>query len=366
MSPRSRHPRNRQLPDNLRERNGLYSYRNPLNGKERGLGRDKLAAIKWARQANDAVRKITGEVSPEAWVLGETARTWGEWLTRYEQILAQRKLAEKTRVNYAGLMGKARAEWPADRGLQSIDVAAVGTAVKSLVDVGKSNTAKHYRQFLVDCFGEAITEGWITFNPAEASRQVVHHTKRARLELDVLQRILAGKLTVWMRNAILLAVVSGQRREDVCMVQRRDIREGHWWLEQHKTANYANPMRLAIPLSLRLDVLGVSLQDVVDACKATGVLSHHLIHQTRHMERSKRGDPLHLATITRGFQEAVKRLGIDWKDRTPPSFHELRSLSKRLYDAQGGVDTKQLLGHASEANAALYAGTRGGWVKLKV
>lgn len=42
-----------------------------------------------------------------------------------------------------------------------------------------------------------------------------------------------------------------------------------------------------------------------------------------------------------------------------PTFHEIRSLSKRLYDEQGNVDTKALLGHRTEKMGALYADPRG-------
>ena len=41
-----------------------------------------------------------------------------------------------------------------------------------------------------------------------------------------------------------------------------------------------------------------------------------------------------------------------------PTFHEIRSLSKRLYDEQGNVDTKALLGHRTEKMGALYADPR--------
>lgn len=364
MSPRRRHPRNRQYPDNMREKDGYFSWRNPIDGREKGLGRDRVAAMKWARAANDAVRKITGEASAEQWVRGESARTWGEWLKHYKGILSKRKLSDQTRKRYASQLKKAEAAWPADRAIESIDVAAVAGELRSVADAGKEATAKNYRQLLVDCFREAIAEGWLTANPAEASRRIQHNTQRARLQLDVLQRILDLDLQPWLRNAILLAVVSGQRREDVLRAQRRDIRDGRWWLEQSKTRNYPTPIRIAIPLTLRLDALGISLRDVVDQCRATGVLSHYLIHQTRKVSGSDLGDNLHLGTISRAFKAAVDSLGIDWGNKTQPTFHELRSLSKRLYDAQGGVDTKRLLGHQSDATAAMYAGTRGEWVKI--
>ncbi|MBN3824934.1 hypothetical protein G3O00_15090 [Burkholderia sp. Ac-20384] len=46
-------------------------------------------------------------------------------------------------------------------------------------------------------------------------------------------------------------------------------------------------------------------------------------------------------------------------DENAPSFHEIRSLSKRLYDKQGNVDTKALLGHMSDMSAETYADARG-------
>jgi hypothetical protein len=42
-----------------------------------------------------------------------------------------------------------------------------------------------------------------------------------------------------------------------------------------------------------------------------------------------------------------------------PTFHEIRSLAKREYLKQGGVDTLALLGHTDEKMGALYADNRG-------
>ena len=42
-----------------------------------------------------------------------------------------------------------------------------------------------------------------------------------------------------------------------------------------------------------------------------------------------------------------------------PTLHEVRSLSARLYEAQGGVDTQALAGHSSADMTAVYADPRG-------
>lgn len=362
MAPRRRHTRNASLPDGLRVRDGIYSYRNRLDGREKGLGRDRQAAIAFARAANIEIDRIAGRVDAAEWVRGvTTSRTWGSWLDRYQQILDARKLSRHTRHGYFHMMKKARTAFPADRSFASLDVADIAGAIQPLVDDGKASTAKSYRQWLIDCFRESMADGWRKNNPAEATRRVSHDVRRARLELDVLMRVYESVRQPWMRNSIALALVSGQRREDVLLAKHTDVRDGHWWVEQGKTDS-----RVAIPLTLRLNAFGMNLGEVVRQCKSTGVLSHHLIHQTRHLKHSPRGGIIHPGSVSRGFQDALKALGIDWADKSPPSFHEIRSLSKRLYDAQGGVDTKQLLGHKSTATADKYQDARGLWVRVKI
>lgn len=52
MSPRKRHPRNAHLPDNLRVRNGYYSYTSRADGSEIGLGRNRAVAVQEAMKRN--------------------------------------------------------------------------------------------------------------------------------------------------------------------------------------------------------------------------------------------------------------------------------------------------------------------------
>jgi integrase len=345
----------------LRVRNGLYSYTHPLDGREKGLGRDRIKAIQFARSANARVQQIRGELSGAQWIDGVSGKGWTDWLNRYQQLLDEREPTAATRNHRRSLMKRARAQWPAQTGVTSIEVAMVATAIRELTDAGKHRMAQSYRSFLSDCFACAIAEGWRTdkHNPVDVTRAVKVKTKRARLTLEHFSAIYADpQLKPWLRNAMALALVSGQRREDIARAQRRDIRDGAWWVEQHKTGS-----RIAIPLGIRLDALGMSLADVLEQCKSTGILSHYIIHQTFPRYRGKR---VAIPAFTNLFTAAVKRLGVDWGDKSPPTFHELRSLSKRLYDAQGGVDTKQLLGHRSAGAAALYGDARGEWVKVSV
>jgi len=114
---------------------------------------------------------------------------------------------------------------------------------------------------------------------------------------------------------------------------------------------------IEIPTSLRLDAIGMSLGDVIAQCKSTGVVSKYLIHHVRNKGGARSGQPIKLDSITNAFAAARDLAGITGDDA--PSFHELRSLAKRLYEKQGGVDTKALLGHMTETAADLYADGRG-------
>lgn len=362
MSPRRRSPINAGLPEGLRVRNGLYSWTNPLDKREKGLGRDRVKAVQWARQANAAVYKIRGEVSAEDWVRGTTSKSWGAWLDRFQEILDEREPAKATQTFQRVMMKRARAEWPAQTAIASIDTAMIADAIRKLTAVGKRKMAQSYRAFLAGCFRSAIAQGWRTDNPVAVTDAVRAKTRRARLSIEHFRAIMSDTLTKpWLRNAMLLALVSGQRREDIARAQRRDVREGCWWVEQKKTGS-----RVAIPLGIRLDAIGMSLSEVLEQCRSTGILSPYLIHQTHRGGSSRPGAAIALKAFSKMFTAAVTRLGLEWGDRSPPTFHELRSLSKRLYDAQGGVDTKQLLGHRSASAAATYSDARGEWVRVSI
>ena len=360
MSPRRRSPINASLPHGLRVRKGLYSWTSPIDKREKGLGRDRAKAIQWARAANAAVHEIRGEVSAEGWVRGTPSKSWHAWMDRFQEILDERESAKATRSFQRVMVKRARAEWPGQTSIAAIDTAMVAEAIRKLTVVGKRRMAQSYRSFLANCFRCAIAQGWRTDNPVGVTDAVRVKTKRARLTLEHFRAVYADQeLKPWLRNAIALALVSGQRREDIARAQRRDIRDACWWVEQRKTG-----ARVAIPLSIRLDALGMSLSDVLEQCRATGILSPYLIHQTYRGGSAKTGAPIALKAFSKTFTAAVRRLGIDWGDRSPPTFHELRSLSKRLYDSQGGVNTKELLGHRSASAAATYADARGDWVKV--
>lgn len=68
--------------------------------------------------------------------------------------------------------------------------------------------------------------------------------KRDRLSLEQFLDI-REQASGWLVNAMNLAILSGQRRENIAKVKFSDSRDGYWYLER------GNPkMELRIPMSL--------------------------------------------------------------------------------------------------------------------
>jgi integrase len=158
-----------------------------------------------------------------------------------------------------------------------------------------------------------------------------------------------------------LALVAGKDRDSVRNAQFMDFRDGGWWNERSKTE-----ARVYLPVRLRLRVFGMSLEDVLKQCRSTGVVSRYLVHQTQRAKGATLGKPLHVDMITRTFSAELAKLGIDWGDKEPPTFHEIRSLAARLYKEQGDIKPQDLLSHKDPKSTALYTDGRGEWVKLNV
>ncbi len=51
-------------------RNGYYSWASPIDKAEKGLGKDRINAIQWARLANAEIKRMFPELSPAEWLQG--------------------------------------------------------------------------------------------------------------------------------------------------------------------------------------------------------------------------------------------------------------------------------------------------------
>lgn len=227
------------------------------------------------------------------------------------------------------------------------------------IALDKPRSAQAVRSRLIAICQRGQQLGWMDSNPAEVTAKPKTEVKRGRLTLETFNAIYAQAINVneWLQHAMRLALVTGQDRSTVATMTRSMVQtiDGQRVLvvQRSKTAKKNKPV--AIPLRLRLDALGWTLEDVL--AHRTGVVSPYYLHHVSPHGNAPPGSPVFVDRISKAFTEARVLAGLP--DEGAVTFHEIRSLAKRLYDKQGNVNTQQLLGHADAKTAALYADARG-------
>lgn len=151
-----------------------------------------------------------------------------------------------------------------------------------------------------------------------------------------------------------IALLTRQRVSDICAMKWVDISEGFLHVQQQKTG-----VKLAIPVTIKLDAANLSLSDTLKRCKS--------LSQGETIISSTRSEALSSGTVSRYFMRARKESGLSFSGE-PPTFHEIRSLSARLYEKQYGERFAQhLLGHKSDSMAAQYRNDRGReWERIEI
>jgi integrase len=330
-------------------RPGYYVWRDPRDKATHVLGRIPLAqAIYEAQEANMvAERSITTKTLTERLAAGR--ETVADLLLKMPteglkpSTLTARRHYDK--VIREAIGGVVCAE------LKTKDVADLLEAIK---ERGKLRWAQAIRSRLSAMCAKGMALGWMESNPVTVTEKLKPKVQRRRLTIEEFKAILeqAPKVSDWLANAMLLALVSGQDRSTVARWEKDSVVGDVAIVRRPKTGAW-----IAIPTALRLNVIGMSLADVIGRCNESGIDSRYLIHHYRHKGKATPGSEVKITRLTEAFFKARELAGIAGDNA--PTFHEIRSLAKRLYLSQGGVDTKALLGHADERTASLYANVRG-------
>lgn len=286
-------------------------------------------------------------------------RTFDEALAHYERVLATRAYKPKTLQQRTGELRHLRAAF-AGRLLADIRPFEIASVVYGLADQGQAFTARHVLTAMRDICNEALMQGWMDANPALHVKRPRAPIQRKRLTLEQWLEVRAAgerNLPPWFGPMLTLALVSGQRRSDLVRMRKDHCWDGLLHVEQYKSG-----ARIALPLALRLDVLGVTLEEAIEACCAVGQPGEYVL-------RKSGGGRLGAQSLSHRFATARELAGITVEAGSPPSLHEVRSLSERLYRAQG-VDTQTLLGHRHQHMTDQYNDDRGltaaSWKVLQV
>jgi integrase len=352
-----------------------WQYRHPLTGQFIGFGTDQEAAKLAATELN---RLLAQQEAAQSFALidmvnhktvkSKKSIRMNAWIGRYLQLQEERLKNKEIKVNTL----KSRktctnvlVERMPDIGIQEVTTKMLAAITDEYKANGKARMAQTLRSVWIDLFKEAQHAGEVEpgYNPALATRKIFVRVSRSRLNLEMWKAIFeaATNMAPYVQNSMLLAVVTGQRRGDIAKMKFSDVWDGHLHVVQQKTG-----AKLAIPLSLRCEMLDITLAQVIKRCRDR-VVSPWLLHHVVSSGTVKAGDQIGESSLSVSFKLAVDSTGLSVESgKTMPTFHEQRSLSERMYEEQG-INTQQLLGHSSDRMTAQYHSDRGlDWVKVKV
>lgn len=344
------------LPRNLtyRKRDRLYSWRNPVTGQEISLGRiDRKDAVAQAIEANNYIDQNYLPSSLLDRIKDVPTFTVAAWLERYEVILERRELKPNTmkvRRNQIATIKEEFGKIP----LASITTKDIASFLEGYILCDKKSMASGLRSVLMDIFREAIVEGHVERNPADPTRTPTPKVKRERLLLEhfVVIREAAISHSLWLPNACDLALVSGQRREDITLFRFSDVDKGRLFITQEKTGH-----KLALPLDLKLEIVGLELGEVIERCRVDNPSDFMIYSPVR--RGGRKPGPLTPDGVTQAFADVRDATNLKFGPNPPP-YHEIRSLATRLYEKERGETfTQRLLGHKNIAMTKKYLDARG-------
>ncbi len=367
MNARRRSPARKGFPDNLYcKPDGYFWFRNPQSGKTKGLGRDKAIAFREARAANAALANTT-KSSLADWVIGKQQNSLAEWIPSYKKLWIERESPAKSTLiavsDYLKYIEKAEFAWMQ---LSDITTQHISDFIDKAHKERSANVAALLRTRLSDIFRAAATKGLVPAdkNPVTPTYAPAKEVTRGRLSIEQFMAI-RDAAPVWLVNAMNLALLTAQRREDLTEMKFEDLNAGYLHVVQGKSQGKT---KLRLDARIRLDAIDMSIDDAVKQCRDL-VVTKYMIHHAKTEKAFRAGDKLAPAGITNAFARVREKVGIEAEaGKTPPSFHEIRSLSERLHREQHGAEFAQsILGHKNAKTTAIYDDLRGSaWQEIAV
>lgn len=278
-----------------------------------------------------------------------TNKTLGEFLPLYLIQLLRKNTTQKTFDNHAASVSILQ-QALGDIKMCELRPVHFGQLYSSV----RAKYPQAANKLLIECksvLQEALVQGWIDANPCESLHSAVAQVKRSRLTLDAWKEIYAYAKRYsppWLAPAMLLALVTAQRRGDIAAMQYSQIYGHLLYIQQEKTG-----ARIALPLKLYLPHIGQSILTAVLA--SVEYIAHS---RSKYLVHKENGSNVCTASLSFRFQQARDAVGVLGNKEAPPTFHEQRSLAERLY-GELGINTRLLLGHTNWKQTLAYDNDRG-------
>lgn len=339
-----------------------YSYRDPVSGREIGLGTDLQAALRAVRlvqrrSAPDAVRELVARIEqPSA-----TVTDHAEWFLSVHLPARRRRngdpLARGTLENYRLMIGKAVAAW-ARVPVPDVDRAMVVAELDRL----PAESANRLRSVLQQFFAHATARGLRDDNPVDGTvkRDVVRVRERlGKSDYDAIH----DAAPAWIQRAMTLSLLSLQRPSDLCCVRRDAWADGWWSIEQSKGRGHGVGRFRFKPHRELAGAIAQCMNHPVEDCP-------FLLARVPERRIRARGRE-HWAQISdeilsRAFAKIRDGLGLKFSG-VAPSYYEIKALGGRLYEEQGRSKKwiQSLMGHREESTTQIYLdGHREKWVDV--
>lgn len=326
----------------MHESGGYYKYRHPQTGKYYGMGSDRKKAIAAARKLNAMLMTSNDLVSR---VVTEQAVLFGEIIQRYRtEYLPTKKLKPRTLEETTYRLNRLERDLKDHR----VDAMSIKMVADYLDDNFQNNAYIKIRGLLSELFRFGATKGLCDTNPAEGTlAKSAAEKQRKPLTREWFDAIYAHA-DDWLQIAMDFALISLQRRGDLCAAQHTDIKEGYLHLIQRKTEKHGHRAHLKIKV-------GDSLDKVIRRSRQSGIASPYIIH--RRPERIRRSQSTSHWTQVR--PETLSKAFARARDKVPeiarlpasqrPTFHEIRALGGHLYLEAGFSDeyVQALMGHST-------------------
>ncbi|SEG22044.1 phage integrase Arm DNA-binding domain-containing protein [Marinobacterium lutimaris] len=349
MAARKRSRQKRDLEANLYETGGYYRYKHPQTGKFHGMGKDKSAANAAARKLNAMLLKPNDHVSR---VMATDAVLFSVLVTRYRNEYLPTKKLKQTTMDETGYRLNRLNK---DLGHLQVCDMSIRQLAEYLDDSFKNNAYTKHRGLLSDIFKFGITKGLAESNLAEETlAKAADEKERLPLSKKWFDQIYANA-DEWLQVAMDFALISLQRRSDVCAARFEDIEGGYLKLVQQKTEKFG------VRAHLRIEI-GPSLEKVFKRSRASGIASPYIIHRRPKRIRESK-DTTHWSQVR---PEIFSKEFAKARDKVPeiaklpaakrPTVHEIRALGGHLYLEAGFSEeyVQTLMGHSTAAMTADY------------